>query len=197
MDEKTIETTLLSVSLLECNEGQIPDVPSNPRLISEERLEALKRSIEELPDMLSMRELLVYPQDDKYIVLGGNQRLVVCKELGYEKVPCKIIPKETTADILRRIVMVDNEEFGKTDWDAVQSEWDVSDLRGWGVEIPSFINDDFNLDSFFGENAENEEEGKAVKIEVVCPKDYTEEQVESVRAAIEESLTEFEGVAVK
>ena len=61
MDIRAISTTFLDIELLECNEGQIDGVPSNPRTISEERMEALKKSVEEFPDMLSMRELLVYP----------------------------------------------------------------------------------------------------------------------------------------
>lgn len=61
MDIKALNTTFLDIDSIECNEGQIEGVPSNPRTISEERMEALKKSVEELPDMLSMRELLVYP----------------------------------------------------------------------------------------------------------------------------------------
>lgn len=189
----------MKVANLECNEGQIPDVPSNPRQISEERLEALKRSVSELPDMLSLRELLVYPQDKKYIVLGGNQRLVICRELGFEEVPCKIIPEGTPKQILRRIVMLDNEEFGKTDWEKVSTEWNTEEMKGWGVELPSFMSDgDFNLDSFFNtDSGKDSEKSKGIKIEVICPEDYTEEDVERVKEAINESIEQFEGVEIK
>ena len=110
--------------------------PINPRSISDERLEALKRSIRDLPDMLSMRELLVYPLDGRYIVLGGNMRLRACLELGYAEMPCKVIPPSTPAEKLRAIIMQDNNEYGEMDWDMVASEWDTDELEDWGVELP-------------------------------------------------------------
>lgn len=121
MDIKALNTTFLDIDSIECNEGQIEGVPSNPRTISEERMEALKKSVEELPDMLSMRELLVYPNGGgRFVAIGGNQRLLVCRELGYTQMPVKIIPQETSAKTLMRIAMLDNEEFGKTDWEKVR-----------------------------------------------------------------------------
>ena len=47
----------LNISVIEPNEGQINGLPSNPRKISRKRLDALKRSIKDAPEMLSLREL--------------------------------------------------------------------------------------------------------------------------------------------
>ena len=189
MDVTTIKTTLIKVEKIECNEGQIPDVPSNPRKISEERLEALKRSVSELPTMLWLRELLVYRQDDKYIVLGGNQRLVVCRELGFDEVPCKIIPQDTAKEELCRIVALDNEEFGKTDWEKVQAEWNVEELKEWGIDV-SFISfgDDVNIDDLFEEQGRQAKE-ETLKITVTIPEMLKEQFDES-------AVTEYGGVSV-
>lgn len=84
---------IVNISLIEANEGQIVGVPSNPRTISIEKMEALKRSIQSLPDMLSIRELLVYPLNGRYIVLGGNMRYRACLALGCKEIPCKVVPK--------------------------------------------------------------------------------------------------------
>lgn len=130
---------MISISQLETNVGQIKDVPTNPRSITEERKEALKKSISELPDMLSLRELIVYPHNDKFVVLCGNMRFEACKELGWNEMPCKVLSQETQAEKLRRIVMVDNEEFGQTDWEVIQLAWDIDEMKEWGVEIPSFL----------------------------------------------------------
>lgn len=139
MDIKALNTTFLDIDSIECNEGQIEGVPSNPRTISEERMEALKKSVEELPDMLSMRELLVYPNGGgRFVAIGGNQRLLVCRELGYTQMPVKIIPQETSAKTLMRIAMLDNEEFGKTDWEAIRENWDCEELKDWGIEIEAW-----------------------------------------------------------
>lgn len=131
-----METLTIEIGLIEQNTGQIPGVPANPRTISDERLDALKRSIQDLPDMLSMRELLVYPLDGKYIVLGGNMRLRACIELGYTEMPCKVIPPSTPAEKLRAIIMQDNNEYGEMEWDMVASDWDADELKDWGVELP-------------------------------------------------------------
>lgn len=128
---------LIDVSLIETNDGQIKDVPSNPRSISTEKMEALKRSIQSLPDMLSMRELLVYPLNGKYIVLGGNMRYRACMQIGYKQVPCKVIPQETPAEKLRAIVIQDNNSYGETDWDMIAKDWDLEELKDWNIDLPT------------------------------------------------------------
>lgn len=127
---------LINVSLIEANEGQIEGVPSNPRTISKDKMEALKRSIQNLPDMLSMRELLVYPLNGKYIVLGGNMRYRACLSLGYKEVPCKVIPESIPSEKLRAIVIQDNNPYGQTDWDMLANEWDMDELKDWSMDLP-------------------------------------------------------------
>src|SRR3990167_7951306 len=51
--------------------------PSNPRTIKKEEFECLKNKIKAFPEMLEKRPI-VY---DREIVLGGNQRLQVLKDL--------------------------------------------------------------------------------------------------------------------
>lgn len=118
------------------NEGQIEGVPSNPRKIDEGRFESLCRSVRNLPEMTEARDLLVYPHGGKFVVLGGNMRLRAYRELGWKEVPCCILPEEMPAEKLRAIVMQDNNPFGETDWDMVANEWDVEELKDWGVDLP-------------------------------------------------------------
>ena len=128
------------------NEGQIEGVPSNPRKIDEGRFESLCRSVRNLPEMTEARDLLVYPHGGKFVVLGGNMRLRAYRELGWKEVPCCILPEEMPAEKLRAIVMQDNNPFGETDWDMVANEWDVEELKDWGVGLPEDWNvspDDF------------------------------------------------------
>ena len=101
----------IPISKLLVNNGQIKDVPKNPRLIKDAKFEKLKQSIQDDPEMLELRELLVYPFEDKYVVLGGNMRLRACKELGYTEMECKVIPEDTPAKKLRAIVQKDNIGF--------------------------------------------------------------------------------------
>lgn len=132
----------LRINTLEVNKGQIEGLPKNPRFIKDERFKALVKSIEDAPEMLSLRELLVYPHGDKYVVIGGNMRLRACKELGYKEIPCKVLPIETSVDKLREYTIKDNNAFGSTDWDLIANEWECSELEEWGVEIPDVRFDD-------------------------------------------------------
>ena len=55
--------------------------PDNPRTISKERFESLKKSIREFPEMMEKRPIIY---DENNIVLGGNMRLRALKELEKE-----------------------------------------------------------------------------------------------------------------
>lgn len=135
------EVKNLRLHELELNEGQMYGLPKNPRWIRDARYEALKKSIEDAPEMLGLRELLVYPLDDveghkgKYIIIGGNMRYRACLELGYQEVPCKVIPIETPVKKLREYVIKDNEGFGQNDWELLSTEWETEELQGWGMEL--------------------------------------------------------------
>ncbi|MDO4185147.1 MAG: ParB N-terminal domain-containing protein [Bacteroidales bacterium] len=96
----------------------------------------MKRSITDCPEMLSLRELIVFPLSGRYVVVGGNLRLRACRELGYAELPCKVLPTDTPAAKLREIASKDNISFGENDTDIMQNEWDTCELQAWGVELP-------------------------------------------------------------
>ena len=133
-----MERKELNVSLITPNKGQVPGLPRNPRLVKKERYEATRRSIEESPDMLELRELIVVEyMDGKYVVVCGNLRLRACKELGYKTVPCKVLPADTPAKKLREYASKDNINYGENDKDIIANEWAKyqSELADWGMEF--------------------------------------------------------------
>lgn len=138
-----MELQSIPVGKLALNKGQIPDVPKNPRFIRDTRYEALKKSISDFPDGLSLRELIVYPHDGKYVILCGNQRFRACKELGYKVMPCKVLDTDTDTATLRRIVILDNQSFGQDDFDILANEFEASELADFGMEMdwldPDFV----------------------------------------------------------
>lgn len=138
-------TETISINLLDFNKGQLKGLPKNPRFVRDYRFEAIKRSIEESPEMLELRELIVYPYaDGRYIVVCGNLRLRACKELGHKEVPCKVLKAETTPEKLREYATKDNVNFGENDLDIMQNEWNISELQNWGVEFaPEKKSDEF------------------------------------------------------
>ena len=138
MKQEINNSRMLPMSQIAVNNGQIDGVRANPRQIKGEKFDRLKASIERNPEMLALRELLVYEHGGKYIVIGGNMRYRACKELGYTQMPCKIIPPQATAEQLNAYIILDNSGFGDWDWDALANEWDSQQLTDWGVDVPNW-----------------------------------------------------------
>ena len=135
-----MERKEIDVSLITPNKGQIPGLPRNPRLVKKERYDTTKRSIEESPEMLELRELIVVEyMEDRYVVVCGNLRLRACKELGYKTVPCKVLPADTPAKKLREYAAKDNINYGEDDKDIIANEWAEfqTELADWGMEFES------------------------------------------------------------
>lgn len=179
MKVELLKSQNIELSKLEINKGQIEGLPKNPRLIKDAKFEKLKKSIEDNPEMLGMREVLVFPHGSKYVIIGGNMRFQACKELQFVTVPCKILDKDTTAEQLRAITIKDNVGFGEHDWELLANEWDSVELEDWGLQVPTYLTDsDIDLDSFFEEdNSEKENKFKIVL-------EYTEDDYNSVQEAL-------------
>jgi len=108
--------------------------PNNPRIIKDDKFKKLVKSIEEFPEMLEKRPIIV---NEDMIVLGGNMRLKACKEAGLKEIP---IIKVTgwSEEKQKEFVIKDNSGFGEWDWDMLANEWDVETLEEWGLDIPDF-----------------------------------------------------------
>lgn len=130
-----MQTQFIDISKIIYNSGQIDGVPENPRSINRKRLDDLKRSIQDAPEMLELRELIVYPYNGKYIVIGGNMRLKACKSLNYKQMPCKVLDAETPAEKLKQYIIKDNVGFGKDDWEKLSTDWNVDELEDWGMKV--------------------------------------------------------------
>lgn len=193
--EQTYEIKNIKVTDLEINKGQIFGLPKNPRFIRDERYNALKHSIEEAPEMLGLRELLVYPYEGKNIVIGGNMRLRACLDLGYAEIPCKVLPEETPVAKLREYVIKDNESFGQNDWDILANEWDAAQLTSWGVDLP-IMESEINTDEFFDSLDNEEEKSKGEKLTITIPDEYAD-QKDEMKSLIESALSDYSGIKVK
>jgi DNA modification methylase len=108
----------------------------NPRTIKDEKFRKLVKSIQEFPDMLNKRPLIVFTDvDGKYVVLGGNMRLKACKEIGLKEIPV-ILADEWTEEQKAEFLIKDNVGFGEWDWDILTDEWDTNNLEDWGLDLP-------------------------------------------------------------
>jgi site-specific DNA-methyltransferase (adenine-specific) len=148
-----LQHQFLPLASLERNEGQIEGLPTNPRQWTKAEISNLKKSIKETPELLEARGLIVYPFNNKYIILGGNMRYTALKELGVDQAPCVILPENLPLPKLKEIVIKDNGSFGEWDFDLLGNEWDDLPLTDWGVpawgteekkEEPEAQEDDFD-----------------------------------------------------
>lgn len=163
---------LIKLTKIVENKGQIEGLPRNPRQIKDEKYKLLKKSIEDDPEMLELRELLVYPHNGKFVVIGGNMRLKVLRELGVAECPCKVIPAETPIEKLKAYTIKDNNSFGEYDFDLLGNDWDVDELLDWGCDLPDItIEDEKQKDDLSDEIA------NAFKIEVELENEEEQEKL--------------------
>jgi DNA modification methylase len=116
--------------------NEVKPNPKNPRIIKDGKFQKLVKSIQEFPDMLNKRPLVVFTDvDNKYVVLGGNMRLKACKEIGLKEIPI-IVADEWTEEQKNEFLIKDNVGFGEWDWDSLANEWDTEKLDDWGLDLP-------------------------------------------------------------
>jgi len=114
--------------------GDIKPNPNNPRIIKDDKFKKLVKSIQEFPQMLNIRPIVV---NDDMVVLGGNMRLKACKEAGLKELPI-IKASSLTDEQQKEFIIKDNVGFGEWDWESIANEWDAEQLTEWGLDIPDF-----------------------------------------------------------
>jgi len=134
--------------------SEVKTNPKNPRLIKDDKFKKLVKSIQEFPQMLEIRPIVV---DENNIVLGGNMRLKACKEAGLKEV--FIVKAENlTEEQKHEFIVKDNVGFGEWDWDSLANEWDVEKLEEWGLDLP--------IDLSINEELEAEEDNYEIPNEI-------------------------------
>jgi hypothetical protein len=105
--------------------------PNNPRIIKDDKFAKLVKSINEFPQMLNLRPIVV---NDDMVVLGGNMRLKACKEAGLKEIPI-IKASELTEHQQKEFIVKDNVGYGEWDWDDLANNWDAEELTEWGLDV--------------------------------------------------------------
>ena len=107
--------------------------PNNPRLIKDDKFKKLVKSIQEFPDMLNVRPIVV---NKDMVVLGGNMRLKAIKEAGIKEINVDIV--DWNEQQQKEFIVKDNVGYGEWDWDDLANNWDAEELTDWGLDIPNF-----------------------------------------------------------
>lgn len=164
-----MEIIKIRLTDLEQNKGQVAGLPSNPRQWGRGELDNLVKSIQETPELLEARGLIVWPYGGKYIILGGNMRFSALREMNAKDAPCYVLPEDTPMEKLREIVIKDNGAFGSWDYDMLANEWDDLPLSDWGV--PAWSTEDVELESVTAKDVQEDDfDEEKDHIEVRCKK---------------------------
>ena len=158
-----MQTQLVKIKDLKNNTGQVEGLPKNPRILKDDKFIKLKKSLEDDPEMLELREVIAYDNNGELIVICGNMRLKALKELGIKEVPTKILPNETSVEKLKAYTIKDNVSFGDHDWEVLANEWNSEELESWGLDVPSFEVENETEQNDLSDTIKN-----LYRIEIIC-----------------------------
>lgn len=113
--------------------------PLNPRTIKDHKFKQLVKSIQEFPEMIEYRPIVV---DENMVILGGNMRYRASVEAGVKEI--YILKAENLSEEKKKeFIIKDNANFGEWDWDMLANSFDDSKLNEWGLNVWSANDVDF------------------------------------------------------
>ena len=114
----------MNIELIEIN--KLKPATYNPRQISTKQYNDLKKSIQKF----DVVDPIIVNKD--MTVIGGHQRLKICKELKYKDVDCVVLDlsKEQERELNVRL----NKSGGEFDVDILANEFDIDELTDWGFK---------------------------------------------------------------
>lgn len=118
----------MKIEIKKMNPADLVPTAKNPRKISKEDLEKLKKSVKSFPKMLDIREVVV---DENNRILGGHQRVKALIANGESEVTVKVV-SGLTEEEKDEFIIRDNVQNGEWDEDVLSKEWNESDLTEWG-----------------------------------------------------------------
>ena len=98
----------------------------NPRQISKKQYNDLKDSIVKF----GVVDPIIINKD--FTVIGGHQRLQVCKELKYKDIDCVVL--DLTKEEERELNIRLNKSGGEFDLDMLANEFEIEELKDWGFK---------------------------------------------------------------
>ena len=114
----------------------------NPRQISTKQYNDLKASVKKF----GLVDPIIVNQNGN-VVVGGHQRLKICKELKHIEIDCVVLDlsKEEERELNIRL----NKNQGQFDMDILANEFDIDKLVDWGFK---HIDLDLNIDKIVDDN---------------------------------------------
>tara|TARA_R110001592_G_scaffold75681_1_gene228965 strand:- start:790 stop:1908 length:1119 start_codon:yes stop_codon:yes gene_type:complete len=111
--------------------------PDNPRFIRDAKYQELKESMASFPKMQEFKPIVV---DENMMVLAGNMRLKVAKDLKWETVWIDDLSGWTEEE-KREFIIRDNTHAGEWDMDDLANKYSVDELKEFGLELPPMFDE--------------------------------------------------------
>jgi ParB-like chromosome segregation protein Spo0J len=133
----------------------------NPRQISTKQYNDLKKSIERF----GLVDPIIINKNGN-VVVGGHQRLKICKELKHTEIDCVVLDlsKEEERELNIRL----NKNSGEFDMDILANEFDIDELTDWGFK---HIDLDLNIDKIQKDLSDKIELQYKIEVEVISEKE--------------------------
>ena len=112
--------------------------PNNPRLIKNEKFKKLVKSIQDFPEMLKLRPIVV---DEDMMILGGNMRWKASRDAGLKEVWIEVA-EGLSEEQKQEFIVKDNVGFGEWEWDMLANDWDSLKLADWGLDVWEHITEE-------------------------------------------------------
>lgn len=140
----------MTESDLEVKQWKIDDLIGaeyNPRKLSDEQKQTIKDSIKRFG--LVDPVLVNINTERKGIIIGGHQRTMIARELGFKKIPC--IELDLTLEKEKELNVRLNKNTGEFDFDLLSEHFKENELISWGfaddeVEFFEMDEDEFGED---------------------------------------------------
>ena len=151
----------------------------NPRQISTKQYNDLKTSIKKF----GLVDPIIINKDNT--VVGGHQRLKICKELKHIEIDCVVLDlnKEEERELNIRL----NKNTGEFDMDVLANEFDIDQLVDWGFKhIDLGLNIDKIEENPYTKKIEApkyEASNKKPSIKDLCNSDKTNQLIEKINTA--------------
>lgn len=131
--------------------------PENPRTISTEAFERLKRKIKRQ----GFRSAIQVDNDG--IILGGNQRYHALMDMGYADAEVPVLKPlfKMTEKERQEAVITDNVSDGDWNQEMLANQYNIEDLAEWGLDLPW---QEEPIDEENPEEKEFDEENAKVKV---------------------------------
>lgn len=128
----------------------------NPRIIKDKKYKKLLNSVRDSFEFMNIRPIII---DEDNVVIGGNMRLRVCRELKWKEVPTVVFTREmadsmndkaledgrlpkTYEEYCQELLIKDNVGFGEWEFNILANEWEIELLKDWGLDLPKVDIDD-------------------------------------------------------